>query len=391
MQKHQKHAKLKRPAYGQFARNEWAIMGTPCGKIQELAFQLTQQLAAKYRIAYVDADHKSADEEDEEGRDQQRAMAYGATMEYTDKITFHRFDWEAELSSFQYRQVFNTEDLVLVNGNHFKAKRQIVVIDPQKEASLKKKLDRLSDVQLILLADSNLSPYPFLKEALPNIEAIPVLALSESQQIATWIDQQMQQAKAPLSGLVLAGGKSQRMGQDKGLIKYHGKAQRAHLFDLLDPYCESTYYSCRPDQRQEFADLPHITDSFSGLGPYGAILSAFREQPDHAWLIVAVDLPFVDQQALQQLTDQRDTSKVATAFHNPATQFPDPLITIWEPRSYPLLLQFLAQGYSCPRKVLINSEIQLIEAPQAEVLMNVNKPEDYEIVKELLAKRLARS
>jgi len=52
------------------------------------------------------------------------------------------------------------------------------------------------------------------------------------------------------------------------------------------------------------------------------------------------------------------------------------LVTIWEPRSYPLLLQFMAQGYSCPRKVLLNSPIELLVTENAQALENVNKPDE---------------
>jgi len=145
--KHQKHAKLTRPNYGQFARNEWAIIGTPCGNIQQLAYQLIDLLSKEYKVSYVDADHKNADSEDVE--ETKTAMAFGAHLEYTDKITHHRFDTKTTLNNFQFRQYFNEQDVVLVNGNHFKAKKQIVVIDPKKEKSLQKKLDRLTDVRLI--------------------------------------------------------------------------------------------------------------------------------------------------------------------------------------------------------------------------------------------------
>jgi len=66
------------------------------------------------------------------------------------------------------------------------------------------------------------------------------------------------------------------------------------------------------------------------------------------------------------------------------------LITIWEPKSYPALLSFLAQGYSCPRKVLINSEINLLKAPDPEALTNVNTPEELERVKRILQKTAAQ-
>jgi molybdopterin-guanine dinucleotide biosynthesis protein A len=51
-------------------------------------------------------------------------------------------------------------------------------------------------------------------------------------------------------------------------------------------------------------------------------------------------------------------------------------MTIWEPRAYPVLLNFLAQGYSCPRKALINSDIQEVEVEDERWLLNVNTAED---------------
>ena len=89
----------------------------------------------------------------------------------------------------------------------------------------------------------------------------------------------------------------------------------------------------------------------------------------------------LDKKTLDYLIQHRDSSKVATAFNSPDNEFPEPLITIWEPRSYPVLLSFLTQGYSCPRKVLINSEVKLVDAPDTRVLTNVNSPEDLKELK----------
>ena len=73
----------------------------------------------------------------------------------------------------------------------------------------------------------------------------------------------------------------------------------------------------------------------------------------------------------------RDPGKLATCFYNPDTDFPEPLITIWEPRAYPVMLQFLAQGYSCPRKVLINSDVKLIKEIDKNAFFNVNTASDF--------------
>ena len=62
--------------------------------------------------------------------------------------------------------------------------------------------------------------------------------------------------------------------------------------------------------------------------------------------------------------------------------------TIWEPKSYPVLLSFLAQGYNCPRKALINSNTNLLTAPDPDALINVNTPGDVERVKQLIEEKL---
>ena len=383
--KHQKHTKLSKPNYGFFGRNEWAIIGTPCGNIQQLAYKITERLAEKYTLSYVDADHKNADEA-AVNPSKENAIDFGAHLEYTDKINFHRFDTKANLDTYQFRQYFNEEDLVLVNGNHFTAKKQIVVIDPKKEKSLAKKLDRLTDVGLILMtADAKAIP-TFLKEHLPNIADIPTYPFSRTSRIAAFLEKQLVREIPPIYGLVLAGGKSQRMGKDKGQIEYHGKPQRLYMADVLNEICDETFLSVRSSKKESATDYPFLEDTFYDLGPFGAIASAFRHRPNAAWLVVACDLPLLDLETLDYLVKNRNPSAIATAFNSPVNQFPEPLISIWEPKSYPVLLQFLAQGFSCPRKVLINSNVQLVDAPDGQKLMNVNKPEELEKAIKLIQK-----
>lgn len=379
--KHQKHAKLERPQLGTFGRQEIALIGTPCGVIQALSKQLIERLGTTLKLAYVDADHASADQGNEQ-------MLSESHVVYTDKINFHRFDLHLEADSFQYRQWFNHQDLILVNGNHFTAGQQIVFIDPRKFDSLQRKLDRLTQVAGFIVMDEAYIIPDFLKEHLPQWADLPVWHIDNVLAISKFIREQYQKKRPPVKGLVLAGGKSQRMGQDKGQLDYHGLPQREYLYQLLEQELGiEAYLSCREDQSDSMPKGHRIvTDSFLGLGPYGAILSAFREDPNSAWLVVACDLPFVDKAGLQYLIDHRDTSSVATAFHNPATNFPDPLLTLWEPRAYPVLLQFLAQGHSCPRKVLINSPVQSIDVPNEQLLTNVNNPTELEKVKTMLAK-----
>jgi len=152
----------------------------------------------------------------------------------------------------------------------------------------------------------------------------------------------------------------------------------------LKNFCEDVFISCRQDQLRSINELPSIPDTFFNLGPFGALLSAFRERPDHAWFVVACDYPLLDRGTILQLLTSRNPSKIATAFQSAPNDFPEPLVTLWEPRSYPELLRFLAQGYSCPRKVLINTDVQIIHAENPNALRNVNDPEEMKEVMTLL-------
>lgn len=192
-----------------------------------------------------------------------------------------------------------------------------------------------------------------------------------------------------LNGLVLAGGKSRRMGNPKDKINWHGKEQRYFAADLLAPLCDEVFISCRQDQLENFdSNYNALTDTFLNMGPFGGILSALRSQRDKAWLVVACDLPLLDEKSLEFLIENRNIEKAATTYESPFDGLPEPLITIWEPKSYPLLLNFLGSGITCPRKVLINSDTLILKPGNPDSLMNVNTPEDRAKAQEILRKHI---
>ncbi len=380
-----KHADLSRPDIGEFARHELAFLGAPCGEIQKLAARLTATLApAGHRVGYVDADHASGDADEIQALSP--LLQAGAAVEVTDKIHFRRRDERRALDRFSQPELLAGADLVLVNGNHFRARQQIVLIDPRK--SLAHKLDKLTDVQAFVLAEGVTEIPDYLQAHLPHFAQLPQFALADTAGLAAWVQQWLQSRQAPLRGLVLAGGLSQRMQTDKGRLSYSpdGREQREVAAALLAEVCQDVFVSCRAEQAAELpAGLQPLPDTFLGLGPLGGILSAFQKDPNAAWLVLACDLPFMTADTLRQLVAGRQPSRLATAFRSPGNDFPEPLITIFEPRAYPELLRFLGMGYSCPRKMLINSDVEVLPTPASDALRNVNTPAEREAAQRELA------
>jgi molybdopterin-guanine dinucleotide biosynthesis protein A len=195
--------------------------------------------------------------------------------------------------------------------------------------------------------------------------------------------------KAALKGLVLAGGRSSRMGESKAELNWHGKQQQYYLADLLSSCCEDVFISCRKDQVKNIQpEYKTIVDQYENAGPFEAILTAFETHPDCAWIIMACDVPLMDLETLQYLNQQRDQTKIATVFESPWDGLPEPLTAIWEAESYALLKHYHQNEQISLRRLLLKHEAKVIKAPNNFTLMNANTPEDANQIRKILDKKI---
>ncbi len=184
----------------------------------------------------------------------------------------------------------------------------------------------------------------------------------------------------PVYGLVLAGGQSRRMGQDKALLVRNGQSQLAHMVDLLSDVVDRVYVSARQDQTEdpERSRFDLIVDSYDNMGPVAGILSAMEQHPEADWLVVACDLPNIDRATIDFLLRHRSGEHPFTAFRSVHDDLPEPLCALYAAGSDALLRQFVEDGMFCPRKMLIRSDTQLLQQPNPQSLDNVNTPDDLE-------------
>jgi molybdopterin-guanine dinucleotide biosynthesis protein A len=203
--------------------------------------------------------------------------------------------------------------------------------------------------------------------------------------------QSLNHSHSVLNGLVLAGGRSTRMGEDKSIAKWHGKEQRYYVADILKACCDDVFISCKAEQEKAVdKNYKVITDEYEDAGPLGGILSAFHKKQGVAWLVVACDLPLLDEKTIRYLIQNRDKDAVATTFKSTHDSLPEPLITIWEPTALLLLETAVSEGKYSPQKVLIKAKIKLLEPPDASALMNVNTPEERQIILQMLKEKNSR-
>ncbi|MBT8423258.1 MAG: NTP transferase domain-containing protein [Gammaproteobacteria bacterium] len=182
---------------------------------------------------------------------------------------------------------------------------------------------------------------------------------------------------APLCGLVLAGGDSRRMGTDKAALELDGVTQLQRAVTQLEQVVDRVYVSVRTADalRTGFDCIP---DSVAVRGPAAGILSAHLAYPDHAWLVIACDMPRLDADLLRQLLAARDSAAAATCWLG-ADGLPEPLCAVYEPATLAAFLQSVrAEGNPSPRDWLGNCGATALQAPDASALRSANTVEEWQ-------------
>jgi molybdopterin-guanine dinucleotide biosynthesis protein A len=159
-----------------------------------------------------------------------------------------------------------------------------------------------------------------------------------------------------------------------------GRSQLDRMGELLGHCVERVFVSVRPEQQDEpeRRRFEQVADRYENLGPVAGILSAMDEHPQADWLVLACDLPNIDEDTLRTLLAARSAEHPFTAFTSTYDGLPEPLCAIYTAASHRIVRRFVADGINCPRKILIRSDTLLLQQPDPSALDNVNTPDDLE-------------
>jgi len=172
----------------------------------------------------------------------------------------------------------------------------------------------------------------------------------------------------------LTGGKSQRMGQDKATLTLRdGMDQTQRGKALLSSICDEVFISVAAGNPPTSDTLPDILEN---TGPLAGLHAAFQKNPKANWLVLACDLPLIESDVLQMITDAHEGG--ATAYKNRMDQRAEPLCAVYSPGSAEPLTQWLAKGKFCARHFLESLSPTLLDLPDKHLyaLDNANTPED---------------
>lgn len=182
-----------------------------------------------------------------------------------------------------------------------------------------------------------------------------------------------------ITGIILAGGKSSRMGTDKGLLKFQGKHLVEYSITALKPFVSEIMIVSNNSAYDNF-DYKRVKDYLENQGPVAGIYSGLVETKTENNIVLSCDIPFVTSEVIQKLIKNMDVDSEIIQIENQGKTMP--LIAVYKKsvaNKFKKILQtderrLRVAVQSCNYKnVSIKKELE-------KTTMNVNTREDFKLI-----------
>lgn len=147
-----------------------------------------------------------------------------------------------------------------------------------------------------------------------------------------------------ITGIILAGGKSSRMGSDKGLLNLKGRPMIQHVIDTMNSMGLEIIIIANNSEYEQFG-YPVFKDLVFEKGPIGGIYTALQSSNSEKNIIVSCDTPYVSATLLENLINASTNSNVT--------------IAEFEGRQHPLVGVYDKNGLDVFKKHLDNDQLKL--------------------------------
>jgi molybdenum cofactor guanylyltransferase len=167
----------------------------------------------------------------------------------------------------------------------------------------------------------------------------------------------MQQKSIP--GVILAGGKSLRMGVDKALIQFQGRLMINYIVDTLRKVCTEVIIVA--DNLPLIPGTSRIADRVKGCGPLGGLHAAFQQLDVPEIFVLPCDTPFVCTELIRFIISQRQSADAAVALTDGRIH---PLCGVYASTCRPVIERQLQCGNNSMMGLLERVQTRLVEIPK---------------------------
>lgn len=184
--------------------------------------------------------------------------------------------------------------------------------------------------------------------------------------------------KSEISGFILAGGKSVRMGTDKALLLIEDEPLMQRMISLIQQNCERNYISGQNKDYSVF-NLEMVPDLISGIGPIAGIYSALKHSKTEWNLLVSVDTPFLNNELLELLISSQGEFDCVIPQH---TNGVEPLAGLYHKRIISEIEEMIKNGDYKLMNLLSRLNTRYLDCnplikKHPRLFMNLNRMEDY--------------
>ncbi|MBP2640770.1 MAG: molybdenum cofactor guanylyltransferase [Firmicutes bacterium] len=190
-----------------------------------------------------------------------------------------------------------------------------------------------------------------------------------------------------MTGIVLAGGRSRRMGKDKAELPWKSGTLLTEAVDKLRLFCKEVIVV--GPQRPLEREVRWTQDRYVGKGPLAGLHAGLEEASFDSALILPCDMPTLPVRVLEEMVLVANSKKfdVVLPVHSEGNE---PLCTwLSKEACLPVIRRLLEDGYTCPLDIFPQVRVGYLEVerffPQAtmeKIFANLNSPADYEIAKQ---------
>jgi len=184
-----------------------------------------------------------------------------------------------------------------------------------------------------------------------------------------------------ISGYVLAGGKSRRMGTDKALLMFQNEPLLKHMIKLIEPFCLRVSISGNNSDYSVFgAEI--VPDLFADGGPIAGIYSTLCHSKSDWNLLLSVDVPFVNDELLHYLISNIGEYDCIVPKHDLGVE---PLIGLYHKQVIPVIDDMIKVGDYKLMNLVQKLNTRFLDCSSliksnSRLFMNINNPKDYQSI-----------
>ena len=135
--------------------------------------------------------------------------------------------------------------------------------------------------------------------------------------------------------ILLAGGKSSRMGQDKGLMLLNGKPMIEYIIEIAQQISTEIIIVANNDSYLKF-NLPVYKDEFLDKGPLAGIYTGLKNTKTEKNLILSCDVPYIQKELIEFLISNSEKNEITISLFQDKLH---PLIGIYAKSCLPVILE----------------------------------------------------